>query len=173
MTALAPVAGALDAALTLGILPRDLSPEGILVAADDGRGLLGDIGIASALFERDDLYRLTHAGFLSPEEIRLEPADATSTVYSFTCVLYECLTGSPPFDLETPALMLYAHCCEPPPRATDPNRALPTPIDAVLERGMDKARFASPGELMSAAAQDGVLVAEFKRAVLVPRKDPG
>ena len=90
--------------------------------------------------------------------------------------MYECLTGSPPFDLETPALMLYAHCCEPPPRATDRNRALPTPIDAVLERGWTRSpnpAFASPGELMSAAAQDGTLVAEFKRAVLVPRKDPG
>lgn len=155
MAVLSPVAGALDAALARGIIPGDLSPDAILVSDWDGRGLLGDIGLAKSLVERDARDLLTEADYTSPEQVRQEPANPRSSVYSLTCVLYECLTGAPPFDYDESALALYGHVALPPPRATEGNPRLPAGLDSVVETGMAKepeSRFTTPGELMEAAA---------------------
>ena len=155
VAALSPVGWALDAALAMGVIPGDLSPEAILVAERDGRGLLGDIGLAKSVVEREALHLLTEADYTSPEQVRHEPANPRSSVYSLTCVLYECLTGTPPFDYDESALALYGHVALPPPRATERNPRVPAGIDSVVETGMAKepeSRFATPGELMEAAA---------------------
>ncbi len=113
------IASALDAAHAAGVLHRDVKPGNILITPDDFAYLV-DFGIANAATES----RLTQMGdvlgtwtYMAPERFRGDESQVTlrSDTYALACVLFEALTGAPPFAGDT-ASLVGAHLSEPPPR---------------------------------------------------------
>jgi serine/threonine-protein kinase len=104
VAAILPVLSALVFAHSMGIVHRDIKPENILVASD-GRVKVTDFGIAKAAFAAHDLTTtgsvLGTVRYLSPEQVQGTRIDARSDLYSVGVVLYELLTGRPPFQAET------------------------------------------------------------------------
>jgi serine/threonine protein kinase, bacterial len=151
------IALALHAAHKVGLLHRDVKPSNILLDEDDCAYLNG-FGIASAADET----RLSKSGntigtfaYIAPERLgsRAEE-DARADIYSLACVLYECLTGSPPFDEATMAQLVAAHLHTPPPHPSTARAEVPGPFDEVIATGMAKdpdQRYATTVELASAA----------------------
>lgn len=151
------IAAALDAAHGAGTMHRDVKPENILISDDDFACLL-DFGIAKAAAEE----KLTQDGgvvgtlaYMAPE--RFTDADVTYRVdiYSLACVLFECLTGSAPYQGSTANLM-HAHVYRPAPRPSWLRPGIPVAFDQVIADGMAKEpedRYASAGELARSAAQ--------------------
>jgi serine/threonine-protein kinase len=151
------VAVALNAAHKVGLLHRDVKPSNILLDENDFAYLI-DFGIARAADET----RLTKSGntigtfaYIAPERLgtRAEE-DARADIYSLACVLYECLTGSPPFAEDTMARLVAAHLSTPPPQPSTARPTVPAQIDQVIATGMAKdpdARYATTVELANAA----------------------
>jgi serine/threonine kinase PknH len=151
------IAAALDAAHGAGTMHRDVKPENILIGDDDFACLL-DFGIAKAATEE----KLTQEGaavgtlaYMAPE--RFTDAEVTYRVdiYSLACVLFECLTGSAPYQGSTANLM-HAHVYLPAPRLSALRLGIPIAFDQVVADGMAKQpedRHVSAGELARAATQ--------------------
>ncbi len=151
------VAEALHAAHEIGLIHRDIKPSNILLDHNDFAYLI-DFGIARAADET----RLTKSGntigtfaYIAPE--RLDGSgkeDARVDIYSLACVLYECLTGEPPFDADTMPRLIVAHLNEPPPRPSISRPDVPAQVDEVIATGMAKdpnQRYATTIELADAA----------------------
>lgn len=109
----AQTAAGLASAHRQGIVHRDIKP-GNLMSDADGTVKLGDFGIAR--FVDDPAAALTQAGqivgtslYLAPERALGRPAGPASDVYSLGCVLYQLLTGRPPFHADTATAILYQH----------------------------------------------------------------
>ena len=170
------VALALHAAHEVGLLHRDVKPSNILLDDNDFAYLI-DFGIARAVDET----RMTKSGnatgtfqYIAPERLgtRAEE-DARADIYSLACVLYECLTGRPPFAGDTMAGLVAAHLNTPPPQpsATQPN--VPAQFDAVIAKGMAKEpdnRYGTTVELAD-AARDAMTV-PIARPMPNPALDP-
>ena len=157
------VAKALHAAHEVGLLHRDIKPSNILLDRDDFAYLI-DFGIARAADET----RMTKSGhmigtfaYIAPE--RLDPdteEDARADIYSLACVLYEALTGKPPFAGSTTAHLVAAHLNASPPRPSATQPDVPAGFDAVIAKGMAKnpdQRYATTVELAD-AARDAITV---------------
>ncbi|MFC5264492.1 protein kinase [Kribbella qitaiheensis] len=106
-------AAGLAAAHRLGIVHRDIKP-GNLLLAEDGTVKVADFGIMR--FLNDTTTTLTATGqivgtshYLSPERALGKPAEAPSDVYALGCVLYQLVTGQPPFLADDPASIMYQH----------------------------------------------------------------
>ncbi|QZT65366.1 serine/threonine-protein kinase [Mycolicibacterium austroafricanum] len=150
------VAAALDAAHAAGLVHRDIKPQNIILTSSDFPYLV-DFGIAEAKGESG----LTATGmqvgtlnYMAPERFRDQEVGPAADVYSLACVLYECLTGDAPFPLNSLEQTMTAHLMSPPPRPSAVNRAVPTPFDEVIARGMAKEpddRYGSCGALGRAA----------------------
>lgn len=150
------VAKALHAAHKVGLIHRDIKPSNILVDDDDFAYLI-DFGIARAADET----RMTKSGnmigtfqYIAPERLDNQiEEDARADVYSLACVLYEVLTGEPPFAGSTAQLM-FAHVNTPPPRPSVTRPGVPPLVDQVIATGMAKnpnQRYATTIELADAA----------------------
>jgi serine/threonine-protein kinase len=151
------IASALDAAHAAGVMHRDVKPENILITHDDFAYLV-DFGIASATTDE----KLTQMGsaigtfrYMAPERFTNSEVTYRADVYALACVLYECLTGSPPYRGNDVTLMT-AHLTQAIPRASALRPGLPAALDQVIERGMAKDpedRHATAGDLALAAHQ--------------------
>ena len=129
------VAEALDAAHRRGLVHRDVKPGNVLVDASD-HCYLCDFGLTKQLGDGGTTASGLLAGsldYLAPEQIRRGKVDGRTDEYALACVLYECLSGAPPFRRETEAQTLWAHMQEEPPRLA----AYPK-LAAVFARGLAK-----------------------------------
>jgi serine/threonine-protein kinase len=150
------VAAALDAAHAEGLIHRDVKPQNIIVTPADFVYLV-DFGIAEAKGDP----RLTTAGtqigtlnYMAPERFSGEVTTSAVDVYSLACVLYESLTGDPPFAGDNLEQLVAAHIAVPPPRPSVANPRVPAALDDVVARGMAKHpddRYGTAGGLGRAA----------------------
>ncbi|OPE51314.1 serine/threonine protein kinase, partial [Mycobacterium intermedium] len=149
------IGSALDAAHAAGVTHRDVKPENILVTADDFAYLV-DFGIASATADE----KLTQLGstigtlyYMAPERFAEEEVTYRADIYALACVLYECLTGQPPYRGDQLVVMA-AHLNQPVPRPSEERPGIPAAFDEVIARGMAKNpadRYATCGDLSAAA----------------------
>ena len=164
------VASALDAAHHAGLVHRDVKPANILIERT-GRVFLSDFGVA----KRTGATQLTRTGsflgsvdYCSPEQIEGKPLDGRADVYALGCVVYQCLTGQPPYRRETEVAVIHAHLAEPAPAVTTVRPDLPPSLDGVVVTAMAKhteVRFQTAGAIADAlrAALDSAPVAEPER----------
>ena len=140
------IAEALEAAHASGVIHRDIKPQNVLVTAS-GNVKVTDFGIAraasAASISRTNAVMGT-AGYLSPEQALGRPVDARSDLYSLGVVLYEMLTGEPPFASDNPMAVCMKHVNEAPrpPRERDPQ--IPPQTEALVMRLLSKNREDRP-----------------------------
>jgi beta-lactam-binding protein with PASTA domain/tRNA A-37 threonylcarbamoyl transferase component Bud32 len=133
---------ALDYSHRAGIVHRDIKPGNVMLNRS-GEIKVMDFGIARAVADTQATMTQTAqvigtAQYLSPEQARGERVDARSDLYSVGCLLYELLTGRPPFTGDSPVAIAYQHVRENPipPSRVDPD--LPSWADAIVLRAMEK-----------------------------------
>jgi serine/threonine protein kinase len=146
----AQVARALDAAHAAGLVHLDVKPENILLTHDHFT-YLADFGIAQAAGDAK-----VSRTYMAPERFTTGRTGPQTDVYSLTCVLYECLTGQPPFEGADPGELKSAHMLSPAPRPSIMRRGVGRAYDDIITRGMAKqraVRFATAGELARAASE--------------------
>ena len=167
---LKPIADALDTAHEAGLTHRDIKPQNILVGVRD-HAFLADFGLTRSATET----ALTRTGqfvgtidYISPEQIRGEPAGPASDIYSLTAVLYECLAGVVPYPKPSDAAVLYAHMADPPPRVSDQRPELPPALDEVIARGMAKDPADRPPTASAMIAEAERAFGKRVRAVITP-----
>ena len=151
------IASALDYAHGRGVLHRDVKPKNVLLD-ELGNAYLTDFGIAKILEATIDLTGDAILGtpkYMSPEQCRGEKNLTPATdVYSLGIVLFEMLTGRPPFDAEAPLAVINMQLHEPLPRSLRPD--LPDEAERALFKALAKKpdeRYQSAGELARAFAQ--------------------
>jgi YVTN family beta-propeller protein len=151
----AQVAAGLSAAHALGLVHRDVKPANVLIAAgEDEHAYLADFGLTK---HASSAPGLTRAGmfvgtldYSAPEVIRGEAVDLRADVYALGCVLFQCLTGCPPFARDSEVATMYAHLHDDAP-APGSLAAVPPALDAVVATALAK----DPGERYTTAAELG------------------
>lgn len=152
------VAGALDAAHADGLVHRDVKPSNVLLDAG-GFAYLVDFGIARSMAPSSDItgtgIPVGTVAYMAPERFMPDGrVDHRVDVYSLACLLYQCLTGTPPFPDENPLALMQAHLHRPPPRLTERRPDLPPALDHVIATGLAKNpadRYQTAGALAVAA----------------------
>jgi serine/threonine-protein kinase len=125
-----------------GIIHRDVKPANIMISKT-GAVKVMDFGIARAIADTGNPVTQTAAvigtaQYLSPEQARGERVDARSDVYSLGCVLYEILTGQPPFVGDTPVSVAYQHVREDPVPPSTKHGGISSELDAVVLKALAK-----------------------------------
>lgn len=153
------VADALCYAHGQGVVHRDIKPENILLQA--GRAVVTDFGIARAVDAAADtgpgLTTLTATGvvlgtplYMSPEQVVGDPLDGRTDVYALGCVMFEMLTGMPPYSGASAQAVLARHTVDPIPSVRKSRADVPESIERTIAKALAKApadRFASAAEL--------------------------
>jgi serine/threonine-protein kinase len=149
----AEVAGALDFAHRRGVVHRDVKPGNVLIST---AVKVADFGIARASDPQESLTQtgavMGTATYFSPEQAQGLPIDPRSDVYSLGVVLYEMVTGRPPFTGDSPVAIAYQHVRETPVPPSQHNRDVPPAFEAVVMKAMAKNRddrYNSADELRS------------------------
>jgi hypothetical protein len=159
------VASALDYAHRHGVIHRDIKPENILL--HDGRAMVADFGIALAVSRTEGGTRITETGmslgtphYMSPEQALGERTiDARTDVYALGCVLYEMLTGEPPFTGPSAQAIVAKVMNTAPASVTSTRPTVPSFVDAAIQRALSKLpadRFRSAADFATALQGGGV-----------------
>jgi beta-lactam-binding protein with PASTA domain len=125
-----------------GIIHRDVKPANIMISTTNAVKVM-DFGIARALADSGNSVTQTAAvigtaQYLSPEQARGDSVDARSDVYSLGCVLYEMLTGEPPFVGDSPVAVAYQHVREDPVPPSQRYEGISADLDAVVLKALAK-----------------------------------
>jgi eukaryotic-like serine/threonine-protein kinase len=142
MQIVAEVCGALDFSHRHGIIHRDIKPGNVMITKS-GAVKVMDFGIARAVADGSATVTQTAAvigtaQYLSPEQARGEAVDARSDVYSTGCLLYELLTGHPPFQGDSPVAVAYQHVRESAPVPSSVNAMVPREADSIVMKALAK-----------------------------------
>ncbi|WP_410637762.1 Stk1 family PASTA domain-containing Ser/Thr kinase [Amycolatopsis sp. lyj-346] len=156
MEVMADVCAALDFSHRHGIVHRDVKPANVMITKN-GAVKVMDFGIARAMHDGQSAMTQTAAvigtaQYLSPEQARGESVDARSDVYAAGCVLYELITGEPPFTGDSPVAVAYQHVREDPSAPSSVNPAVAPELDAVVLKALAKGpanRYQSAAEMRS------------------------
>ncbi len=159
------IAQGLAAAHEKGIIHRDLKPENIFIC-HDGRVKILDFGLAklatptaveddgvtrgSSMHETTPGMVLGTVGYMSPEQVRGEPADARSDIFSLGSILYEMISGQRAFRRETAAESMTAILKEDPPEISTTTKPVAPAVERIVRRCMEKKplqRFQSARDL--------------------------
>jgi tetratricopeptide (TPR) repeat protein/predicted Ser/Thr protein kinase len=175
VTLAARVADALAAAHAHGIVHRDLKPSNLILPGDrvDQVKIL-DFGIA----QREGGTQLTRTGvmlgtpgYMAPEQARASgQIDARADVFALGCVLFECLTGVPPFDGDTTAAILAKILFDAPPQVSELWPEVPESLDALIAQMLAKDPTFRPGDGTSVAAALAALGPLENTVPVAPRK---
>jgi serine/threonine-protein kinase len=152
---------ALEYSHQAGIVHRDIKPGNVMVTRN-GEVKVMDFGIARAMSDAQATMTQTAqvigtAQYLSPEQARGERVDTRSDLYSTGCLMYELLTGQPPFTGDSPVAIAYQHVRENPVPPSQRDPSLPRWADAIVLKAMAK----SPNERYQSAAE---MQADIQRA---------
>jgi serine/threonine-protein kinase len=155
------IARAVGQAHAIGFMHRDIKPANVIVqAGDDGRDFVKvlDFGLAKSAAGQDDLTRtgqfLGSPGYMAPEQIRGRAIDARCDIYALGALLYEMLTGRPPFPRESALQTMMAHVHEAVPSFADasPHLRLPHALEAAVRTCLSKAPADRPADMAAAVA---------------------
>jgi eukaryotic-like serine/threonine-protein kinase len=154
MEIVSDICGALDFSHRNGIVHRDIKPANVMIT-DTGAVKVMDFGIARALSDNAATVTATAAvigtaQYLSPEQARGESVDARSDVYSTGCLLYELVTGQPPFSGDSPVAVAYQHVRETAPAPSTINPEVPPALDSIVMKALAKNplnRYQTAGEM--------------------------
>src|SRR3954470_22595811 len=179
------IAKALRAAHSHGIIHRDMKPENVYLVAREGRAdfvKVLDFGIAKVVSADDNEGpRLTQTGmifgtpeYMSPEQAQGHPPDHRVDVYAVGCIMYHMLTGAVPFTADSFMGILTKHLLEPvvPPRKRRPDLDIPSDVEAICLRAMEKERdkrFADMDALYRALGAAGDFGFEPSQVFVPPR----
>ncbi|MBL8851125.1 MAG: protein kinase [Planctomycetaceae bacterium] len=131
---------ALECSHRHGIIHRDVKPGNFLVAAN-GTLKLSDFGLASVAAQRKITQPGKTAGtflYMAPEQIKGQDITPRTDLYALGCVLFEMLTGRPPFAAETPAATLDRHIRQAPPRVSEIALDCPATLDRLVDQLLEK-----------------------------------
>src|SRR3954467_10633476 len=187
MEIVAEVCSALDFSHRNGIIHRDVKPANVMITPQ-GAVKVMDFGIARAVADNSATVTQTAnvigtAQYLSPEQARGESVDARSDVYSTGCLLYELITGVPPFQGDSPVAVAYQHVRENPVLPSARNPELPRVLDSIVMKSLAKNqqnRYQSAGEMQAdlqrALADQPVLaeavMTDAERTQIIARTPP-
>ena len=177
----AQIGGALDAAHARGLVHRDVKPANVLVSSNAAAEIsehcyLTDFGLTKDTSQGKGL---TGTGqfvgtidYAAPEQIEGAALSGATDQYALGCVLYELLTGHPPFERKSELDVLWAHLSEHPPSLAAARPDLPSALDAVLARAMAKVadnRYPSCVAMAGAARATPAGPTQPGRTVVTPR----
>ncbi|GGP38167.1 Stk1 family PASTA domain-containing Ser/Thr kinase [Saccharothrix coeruleofusca] len=188
MEVMADVSAALDFSHRHGIVHRDVKPANVMITKS-GAVKVMDFGIARAVHDGQAAVTQTAAvigtaQYLSPEQARGESVDARSDVYASGCVLFELLTGEPPFTGDSPVAVAYQHVREDPKPPSSLNSKVTPALDAIVLKAMAKNpanRYQSAAEMRADLVRvlsgqrpsaPAVMTAEDRTAVLNQSSPP-
>jgi tRNA A-37 threonylcarbamoyl transferase component Bud32 len=169
---------ALDYSHQAGIVHRDIKPGNVMVTRNGDIKVM-DFGLARMGGDAQTAQVIGTAQYLSPEQARGERVDSRSDLYSTGCLLYELLTGRPPFTGDSPVAIAYQHVRENPvpPSRVDPD--VPPWADGIVLKAMAKSpadRYQTAADMRAdlQRAASGVPIAALQRAasgvpIAVPR----
>lgn len=144
---------ALEYSHRAGVVHRDIKPGNVMIT-EAGRVKVMDFGIARAVSDSSSTVAETTAiigtaAYFSPEQAKGESVDARADLYSTGVVLYELLTGRPPFRGDTPVAVAYQHVSEAPLAPSEINESIPRALDAIVLRALAKDPFQRPQDAAS------------------------
>ena len=179
------VASSLGAAHACGIVHRDLKPENIFVVRDPEvaggeRTKLLDFGIAKLAGDDIGVHTKTSIlmgtpAFMSPEQCRgAGQVDQRTDIYSLGCVMFQLITGRPPFDGDAPGELIVSHLRETPPAPSTIVRAVPAVVDRLIASCLAKDPAARPanGTELASAIDVALACVEVAGASLVSLRGP-